>query len=131
PCNYSGAVLYAIARVAIMGSARREGPRRAPPIRAVYVRNARDSHHWKLRSAVRLIDSCQFWQVVVRKQIDYFFAFVDSRFDSLGSFNSFLESPGRYSSCSAAAKAFSRPTMSSPGLSVSNASDSLRNSSSE
>src|SRR5947207_10901817 len=75
----------------------------------------------------------QFWLGINQRALLYFFfdSFLDSRIDSLDSFNSFLESPGRYSSCSAAAKAFSRPTMSSPGLSVSNASDSLRNSSSE
>src|SRR5207249_11654273 len=48
-------------------------------------------------------------------------------FGSLGSFGSlaaFLDSPGRYSSCSATANAFSRPTMSSPGRRISNVSAS-------
>ena len=65
-----------------------------------------------------------------RKKVGTYF-FFDSRFGSFDSFVSRLESPGRYSSCSAAAKAFSRPTMSSPGRSVSKDSTSLRSCSSE
>src|SRR4030095_5327875 len=62
----------------------------------------------------------------------YFFfeSFFDSRLDSFDSFSAFLDSPGRYSSCSAAANAFSRPTMSSPGRRMSSASASLRSCSS-
>ena len=60
-----------------------------------------------------------------------FCSFFDSPFESLDSFVTRLDSPGRYSSCSAAAKAFSKPTISSPGRSVSNDSTSLRSCSSE
>src|SRR6266550_627398 len=60
--------------------------------------------------------------------LGYFF---DSPFESLDSFVTRLDSPGRYSSCSAAAKAFSNPTISSPGRSVSKDSTSLRSCSSE
>jgi hypothetical protein len=69
----------------------------------------------------------------LRKSQNYFFldSFFDSSFESLGSFVARLDSPGRYSSCSAAAKAFSNPTISSPGRSVSNDSTSLRSCSSE
>ena len=69
----------------------------------------------------------------LRRSRNYFFlrSFFDSPFDSLASVVARLDSPGRYSSCSAAAKAFSNPTMSSPGRSVSNDSTSLRSCSSE
>jgi hypothetical protein len=67
------------------------------------------------------------------KSRNYFLlgSFFDSPFESLDSFVARLDSPGRYSSCSAAAKAFSNPTISSPGRSVSNDSTSLRSCSSE
>src|SRR5439155_14546170 len=64
------------------------------------------------------------------KKVGAYF-FFDSRVGSSDSFAARLESPGRYSSCSAAAKAFSKPTMSSPGRSVSKDSTSFRSSSSE
>src|SRR4029453_13329972 len=67
------------------------------------------------------------------KSRNYFLlgSFFDSPFESLDSFVTRLDSPGRYSSCSAAAKAFSNPTISSPGRSVSKDSTSLRSCSSE
>ena len=68
-----------------------------------------------------------------QKYLNYFFldSFFDSPSESLDSFVVRLDSPGRYSSCSAAAKAFSNPTISSPGRSVSKDSTSLRSWSSE
>src|SRR5713101_2580050 len=47
------------------------------------------------------------------KSRNYFLlgSFFDSPFESLDSFVARLDSPGRYSSCSAAAKAFSNPTI--------------------
>jgi len=67
------------------------------------------------------------------KNQSYFFldSFFASLLDSLDSLVACLDSPGRYSSCSAAAKAFSNPTISSPGRSVSKDSTSLRSCSSE
>src|ERR1700758_3524025 len=67
------------------------------------------------------------------KSRSYFFldSFFASPLDSVDSLVARLDSPGRYSSCSAAAKAFSNPTISSPGRSVSKDSTSLRSCSSE
>jgi hypothetical protein len=83
-------------------------------------------------STIRLGDPSSSARLGMTGQASYFFfeSFFDSRLDSFGSLSAFLDSLGRYSSCSAAAKAFSRPTMSSPGRRISRASASLRSCSS-
>ena len=87
----------------------------------------------KLMPRLLILLGCPSAAQQLRKSWNYFFlgSFFDSPSESLDSFVARLDSPGRYSSCSAAAKAFSNPTISSPGRSVSKDSTSLRNCSSE
>ena len=89
---------------------------------------------WKsLVSRLLILLGCPSTAKQRTKNQSYFFldSFFASLLDSLDSLVARLDSPGRYSSCSAAAKAFSNPTISSPGRSVSKDSTSLRSCSSE